>query len=420
MSKAQTEISKLRELLQRIGEGDLTIEIQESKSKDEMGKLWRSFNHMITNLRKLVVQTQTNSTEILSSSQQAASSSEQMNSAIQQVSATIQQISKGAQTQAHGLDETNKVIEDLGITMKDLVIKAQSTAELSKTVERISVSGGKSAAEAAQRMSKIIHVADESAEKIKGLAERSAQITSVLDMIRKIAEQTNLLALNAAIEAARAGDAGRGFAVVADEVRRLAESSAKSSDEIATLIKQIQDDSYATVQTIEEGSKEISEGRIIIDKALESLKEIANKVQDVSKNIMEVSTSSQAQFSEVEKLAKAASEIAAVSEENASATEEASAAIEEQTSGMQEITSAIQKLADVADNLTNSVSVFRLDRYSTENNRTAIGQETRHSDAVEASPKPRDLEVIVSSGNGKSEGSDDHTSDSSRYEYSER
>lgn len=347
-------------IAQKISQGDLTLDLSESKSTDEIGKLTNSFRDMLTSIRKLVNQVRDSSTMVAANSEQVASSTDQMNSSVQQISSTIQQISKGSQTQARELEETSKVVEKLTNDMKTLASKAAKTADLTKEVGMISETGSKSASEADSRMSKIISVTNESAKKIRGLAERSGEITAVLEVIRKIADQTNLLALNAAIEAARAGEAGRGFAVVADEVKRLAEGSAKSSEEIDGLIKQIQDDAKATVQSIEGGTKEVAEGRLVIDKALKALNEIAEKVKEVSVDVADVANTTQAQVSEIEQLSKAASEIAAVSEENASATEEASAATEQQTAGTQEITASVQKMASMADELSKIASVFKL------------------------------------------------------------
>lgn len=353
-------IVKTAEIAQKISQGDLTVEVQQSKSKDEIGRLTNSFGTMIKNLRGMVHQVKENAVTVSTSSEQVAASTEQLNSSVQQISTTIQQISKGSQTQSQGLDDTSRTVQELNKNMKELASRADTAASLARDVGTISENGARSASEAGNKMQKIISVTDESAKKIRGLAERSGEITAVLEVIRKIAEQTNLLALNAAIEAARAGEAGRGFAVVADEVRRLAESSAKSSEEIDVLIKQIQEDAQSTVTSIEGGAREVTEGKIVIEKALQALEDIAQKVKEVSSTVLDVANTTQHQVAAIEGIARSSTEIAAVSEENAAATEEASAAVEEQTAGTQEITTSAQKMASMADELSKIVSQFKL------------------------------------------------------------
>jgi methyl-accepting chemotaxis protein len=87
-------------------------------------------------------------------------------------------------------------------------------------------------------------------DQIGSLANAAQKIGDVVKLIQDVAGQTNLLALNATIEAARAGEAGRGFAVVASEVKSLAVQTGKATEEIAGQITAVQTSTGTAVEAI--------------------------------------------------------------------------------------------------------------------------------------------------------------------------
>ncbi|MEW6604324.1 MAG: methyl-accepting chemotaxis protein [Thermoproteota archaeon] len=364
-------ISDLSALLKEVAEGNLVQDVV-LDGNGPVGELQKNVDNALVLFKHVVSQGMAASIDIISTSTELANSTDQVSTSVQQISTTVQQIAKGSQQQAEEIDAINKLTEDLNSGMKTLAAKMSKAAAMSTAVGNASSGGSKAATAAEEKIAKIIDVSHDSAENIRNLAERCDKVSSVLDVIRKIAGKTNLLALNAALEAARAGEAGKGFAVVADEVKDLAEGTAKSSEEIEMIIGKVQQDARQTVETIEEGMKEIAEGKIVINKALQALDDIAKKAQMVDGTIKELSVLLQHQVTAVGEVSKRAADIASVAEENAAATEECAAATEEQAAGMQEINNAIHDLSSLGKSLQEMLSQFRI------SNNGAETRETRH------------------------------------------
>ncbi len=126
--------------------------------------------------------------------------------------------------------------------------------------------------------------AEQAAQFVGGLANASAEIEQVIEIIVEISEQTKLLALNATIEAARAGEAGRGFAVVAGEVKELAKGTAEATEDIRTRVERMR---QATGQAVER----IAQIRTVIQKSSDMQTTIAASVEEQSSATREIASS---------------------------------------------------------------------------------------------------------------------------------
>lgn len=300
--KAVKAMEEYAGIINRLAEGDLTVEVCPKSELDEMGislkRLVEQNNCSLLNIREGAEQVMTSAGQVSAASESLAGGATGQASAIEEITASVSEVAEKTKENADQAKEANSLMEQAIVVVR---------------------TGN--------------HQMTQMTDAMQEINKASADIQKIIKVIDDIAFQTNILALNAAVEAARAGEVGKGFAVVAEEVRNLAAKSASAAAETADMI--------------ENSIAKIEAGTTVAEETAKALDEITTVVSDSKKLVKEIAESSSYQATAVAQIDLAIGQVSDVVQTNSATSEECAA--------------AAQELSEQAVRMRDQVEIYRLD-----------------------------------------------------------
>lgn len=346
--------------VQQVAEGNLQFEPLHVKNRDEIGSLAADFDRMTEKLRDIIGQVTLSSQQVAATSQELTAGSEETGKATEHIATSIQTVAEGASCQAQIISEVNKQAAEIVGGISKISTGIQTAATSSEQASAAAGNGNQVILETSSQMHQIEETVNALSKVIHNLERKSVEIGDVISVITQITAQTNLLALNASIEASRAGEHGRGFAVVALEVRKLAEKSKGAAQQVASLIKEVQNEIGQAAEATAAEIEAVTTGLEMTGQAEEAFGSIAVAVDEVTAQARELLAAVQVVVNGIDLLNAGIEGISYISTETAGQAEGVAASAEQQNASMQEIAAAAASMSKMADDLQNVVLAFKI------------------------------------------------------------
>lgn len=257
------------------------------------------------------------------------------------------ELASSATEMAAAVNETTATVEEVKQTAALSSQKAQQVSATAQKAAQISQAGKQATEDTIAEMQQIRDQMQSIADSIMKLSEQSQVIREIIDTVNDLAEQSNLLAVNASIEAQKAGAHGSGFVVVAQEVRNLAQQSKDATMQVQAILNDIERATSASVQITAQGANAAEAGMKQSVEAGESIRTLAQSVQEAAQSATMIATSNQQQAIGMDQLVQAMHNIQEGSMQTVTSTRQVEGCVQR----LQELE---QRLADLSERLSGA------------------------------------------------------------------
>jgi methyl-accepting chemotaxis protein len=354
--------SELATAAEQVASGDLSVAVYGSAENDEVGRLSRAVETMVTALRRLVTAIRSAAQETAAMAAQITAGSEQMSASASEMAQTSNDLSHQSTEMAQTIQRTASDAARLVDIAKRLSTGARDGVERNVKLRQLAQANRERLDAGSTALTTLVADAQAGAAASDALVRASEEIRAFVTLVRRMAKQSKLLALNASMEAARAGEHGEGFAVVASEIRKLAATSAESAERTEVIVGEV--------------LRRVDESRVSSQRTMQTATDVQSSTQHAMASFVEIERAvveaetwagmiehSAVESSElVAEMTTRLDAIARGTDAFASAMEQVAASSQEQSASTQEIAAAASMLTSASQQLSRLVATFRIDR----------------------------------------------------------
>ncbi|MDJ0706109.1 MAG: methyl-accepting chemotaxis protein, partial [Leptolyngbyaceae cyanobacterium MO_188.B28] len=326
----QQQVSQLISDIAGVSQGDLTV--RATVKVGELGDVADFFNLTIERLQRLVTQVK--------------QSTNQVNALLQQNQTASAQLADEAREQTQETARTLDAIQQMTHSTETIANSARQAAEVAHTVAITAAEGEARMDLITQTILELQEVITATAKKIADLGNSSQNISKVTGLIEEIAVQIHQLAETDNLDGTNIADQRPNFARVAEKVKMLATRTSEATLPIDNFLSILQRETEQVVEAVEQSKTKVSEGSQLVQSSKQSLGKMLTLSSQLDRLAQSISEATASQVKTSQAVSSLMQDVAELSNRTSTFSHQTS--------------SALRGTVEVAQELQNSVSMFKV------------------------------------------------------------